>query len=221
MFAEMKMKIETSRTRSAVSCICLAMIAVMALCFTTAAFAGQKTFELDPAQTKVSFTLGDVLHTVHGTFRLKSGTIHFDDATGVASGQLVVDATSGDSGSHARDSKMHKEILESQKFPEIIFTPQKFHGTLANAGKSHLDVDGQFTIHGQAHPMTLAIEADFGSGAIVDTSFEVPYVKWGMKNPSTFILRVNDKVQIEIHAVAKLASAGNVGPAVHTKTPAD
>jgi len=129
-----------------------------------------------------------------------------------------VDATSGDSGSKARDGKMHKEILESQKFPEIIFTPQKFKGTLAAAGKSHLDVDGQFTIHGEAHPMTLAIEADFGNGAKADTAFDVPYVKWGMKNPSTFILRVNDKVQISIHAVARAFVANQAKPAVQSGT---
>ncbi len=192
----------------------LTLVTVL-LCCVPAARAEQKTFELDPVQTKVLFTLGDVLHTVHGTFRLKRGTIHLDDATGQASGELVVDATSGDSGSHGRDSKMHKEILESQKFPEIIFTPQRFKGTLTPTGKSHLDVDGQFTIHGEAHPMTLAIEADFGNGATADTSFDVPYVKWGMKNPSTFILRVSDKVNIDIHAVARATNAGQPKPEIN------
>jgi polyisoprenoid-binding protein YceI len=196
--------------------ILLATVTVL-LCCAPSANAEQKTFELDLAQTKVSFTLGDVLHTVHGTFRLKRGTIHFDDATGQASGELVVDATSGDSGSHGRDSKMHKEILESQKFPEIIFTPQRFKGTLKPAGKSHLDVEGQFTIHGEAHPMTLAIEADFGNGATAVTSFDVPYVKWGMKNPSTFILRVSDKVKIDIHAVARATNAGQPKPETNAR----
>lgn len=202
----MNLKLANSRWISAHRAL-LAIIGVV-LCFGSAANAEQKTFELDPAQTKVSFTLGDVLHTVHGTFRLKRGTIHFDDATGLASGELVVDATSGDSGSKARDSKMHKEILESQKFPEIIFTPQRFKGALAASGKSHLVVEGQFTIHGQPHSMTLAIEADLANGATADTTFDVPYVNWGMKNPSTFILRVNDKVQISIHAVARATNAG-------------
>jgi polyisoprenoid-binding protein YceI len=193
-------------------------LAVVCMGLTASAIAEQKTFELDPAQSTVSFTLGDVLHTVHGTFKLKRGNIHFDDATGQASGELVVDATSGDSGSKARDGKMHKEILESQKFPEIIFTPQKFKGTLAGAGKSHLDVEGQFTIHGEAHPMTLGIDADFGNGATANTSFDVPYEKWGMKNPSTFILRVNDKVQISIHAVARTANAGALKSASQAAT---
>jgi hypothetical protein len=34
----------------------------------------------------------------------------------------------------------------------------------------------------------------------VTSHFTVPYVKWGMKNPSTFVLRVNQSVDIEIQA---------------------
>src|ERR1700686_2361186 len=86
------------------------------------------TLELDPAHTTIRFTLGDVLHTVNGTFKLKSGTIHFNPGTGTASGSVVVDVTSGDTGSNARDRKMHKEILESAKYPEATFTPTKVSG---------------------------------------------------------------------------------------------
>jgi len=32
----------------------------------------------------------------------------------------------------------------------------------------------------------------------------VKYREWGMKNPSTFILRVNEKVEIHVHGVGKL-----------------
>lgn len=178
------------------------------VCSTGYAFAEQRTFTFDPGQTKVDFTLGDVLHTVHGEFRLKQGTIHLDDSNGTASGKLVVDATSGDSGNKSRDKKMNKEILESEKFPEITFTPQHFQGSLADQGKSHLVIDGLFNIHGESHPMTLTIDADVNpDGASAVTSFSVPYVKWGMKNPSTFILRVSDKVEIDIHAVARMTTA--------------
>lgn len=171
----------------------------------TILFAEQKTFTFDPAQTKVDFTLGDVLHTVRGEFRLKQGTVVLDNATGQASGELVIEAASGESGNKSRDRKMQKEILESQKYPEITFTPQHFQGPLNSEGKSHLLVDGLFTIHGQSHPMTLVIDADVEHGdASAATSFSVPYQKWGMKNPSTFILRVSDKVEIAIHALAHL-----------------
>ena len=64
----------------------------------SALWAQEMTLELDPAKTKVEFTLADVLHTVHGSFALKSGIIHFNPANGSASGLVLVDVKSGQSG---------------------------------------------------------------------------------------------------------------------------
>jgi polyisoprenoid-binding protein YceI len=97
------------------------LLATVALFLRCAALHGD-TVTFDPAQTSVDFTLADVLHTVHGAFTLRSGVIHFDPETGKASGSLVVDAGSGDSGGGARDRRMHKNILESGRYPEIVFT---------------------------------------------------------------------------------------------------
>ena len=84
-----------------------------------------RPFAVDAGQTKVEFSLGGTLHTVHGDFRLKRGTLSFDPQSGKASGELVVDATSGESGSAARDSRMHKNVLESQKYGEVSFVPDR------------------------------------------------------------------------------------------------
>src|SRR5260221_11028112 len=92
--------------------------------------AQQKTFTLDPTQTKVNFTVDSTLHTVHGDFRLKRGSIRFDSATGQAGGEVVVDAASGESGNSGRDRKMHKDILESPRYSDIVFTPQPIKVTL-------------------------------------------------------------------------------------------
>jgi polyisoprenoid-binding protein YceI len=155
--------------------------------------------QLDPAATHVEFTLSDTLHTVHGSFRLKSGAITLDPATGRASGVLVVDAASGDSGNHSRDSKMNREVLEARKFPEIVFTAREVVGKLANAGPSHLEIRGTFNIHGQDHPLILQVDTQSTAGMTdAETRFEVPYVAWGMKSPSALFLKVSDKVQISI-----------------------
>lgn len=170
-----------------------------------ASASGQTVVEFDPAQTQVHYTLVSTLHTVHGEFKLKKGLIRFDPATGAASGALVIDATSGESGNSSRDGRMHKSILESQKFPEITFTPQRVKGQVAPQGDSQVEVEGTFNLHGADHPLTLVANVTAKDGLMTATThFQVPYIQWGLKNPSTFILRVSDKVDIDIHATGRL-----------------
>jgi polyisoprenoid-binding protein YceI len=160
-------------------------------------------YQLDPAQTRVSFTLSDVLHTVHGAFKLKSGDIQFDPATGAARGRMIVDAASGNSGNGSRDGKMHKSILESERYPEIVFRPDRVEGNVAPRGASDVRVHGIFSIHGAEHEITIPARVQMTPGQFsADLRFTVPYVKWGMKNPSTFLLRVSQEVEIDIHALA-------------------
>ena len=168
--------------------------------------AQHQSLQVDPAETKVEFTLPSLLHTVHGTFALKRGTLQFDSSTGKASGELVVDAGSGDSGGAARDRRMHKEILQSDKFPEIVFRPDRVDGKVLPQGASQVQLHGIFSIHGADHEIMMPLEVQASEGRYtVVGHFSVPYVKWGMKNPSTLMLRVNDTVEIKIESVAKPA----------------
>src|SRR5580700_4249155 len=168
--------------------------------------AQEMTLELAPANTKVEFTLSDVLHTVHGTFALKSGLIHFNPSSGSASGSVVVDVKSGQSGNSRRDRRMHDDILQSEQYPDATFTPTKMSGPFLPQGNSEIQVDGIFRIHGSDHPITLAIPLQInGSAANFKTELVLPYVKWGMKNPSTFVLRVSDKVTLDVAASGHLS----------------
>ncbi len=160
-------------------------------------------FDLDPSKTEIHYTLHDPLHTVHGTFKLKSGTLHLDPDSGKASGGIVIDVTSGESGSGARDHRMHKEILESQHYPEAVFTPDHVDGHIASQGESQIDMHGMFRVHGADHELTLHFQVEANNGQYTaSTHFTIPYVKWGMKNPSNFFLRVDDKVEIDVRAVS-------------------
>jgi polyisoprenoid-binding protein YceI len=168
--------------------------------------AQDRTLQIDPARTTVEFTLGAVLHTVHGTFHLASGRISFDPATGRAGGELVVDATSAQSGNISRDKNMHNSVLESARFPRIVFQPDRVEGAVAGQGVSKVQVHGSFEIHGERHEMVVPVEVHASAAEYEATAtFSVPYVKWGMKNPSTFILRVDDHVEITVHTVARIA----------------
>ena len=181
-------------------------LAYLALLGAAALSAQTIVLDLDPAQSEVEFVVGSTLHTVHGNFHLKRGAIRFDADTGKAEGELVVDATSGASGSAARDRRMHKEILQSDRYPEIVFRPDRVEGKVAAEGPSQVQLHGIFSIHGGDHEMTVPVDVQSAAGEYTATAhFVVPYIKWGMKNPSTFVLRVSDKVEITVHTTARRA----------------
>jgi polyisoprenoid-binding protein YceI len=182
-------------------CSLAVVLAALALAVVPAS-AQQAAFEIDPARSTVHYTLGTSLHTVHGTFKLKTGKADLDLSAGKASGSIVIDAASGESGNNGRDSKMHREILESQKYPEIRFVPAEIVGHVEMQGDSQVEVKGIFSLHGQDHEFMIPAAVHIsGSELTLDMSFSIPYIKWGLKNPSTFILRASDKVELSIHAI--------------------
>jgi polyisoprenoid-binding protein YceI len=169
--------------------------------------AQQTVFRFDPAATKVTFTLGATFHTVHGTMHLKSGEIRFDPATGDAGGEVIVDATSAETGNNSRDKKMHKVVLKSAKYPEIIFIAEHVSGAIQASGISQLRIAGEFELDGTKHPMTLPVSVDRtmpGGSVHARATFVIPYVQWGLKNPSTLILRVSDHIDMEVDAGGQL-----------------
>ena len=158
---------------------------------------------LDPQHTSINFTLGDVLHTVRGTFQAEArATCISIRRRKKLTGEIVVDAKSGESGSGMRDRKMHREVLESERYPEIVFRPDRIDGTVAPQGKSSVKVHGIFTIHGSDHESRSRPKSRCSADHWTATlHFTVPYAKWGMKNPSTLFLKVNESVDIDLAAV--------------------
>jgi len=145
---------------------------------------------------------------VHGAFRVKSGAIRFDPSSDAASGVVVVDAASGQTGNKRRDRTMHREVLQSERYPEISFTPTRIAGAVLPQGESRVQVEGVLRLQGTDHAITLPFQVQVkGNELRAATQFVIPYVAWGLKNPSTFLLRVADKVELSIVATGKLTSA--------------
>src|ERR1700678_3694238 len=133
---------------------------------------------LDPAQTEIHWTLSGGLHTTHGTFKLKSGELFFNPATGIAEGEILVDATTGESGNTDRDKRMHDEVLESNRYPAIFFHPTQIKGAFKSGeGTQELQAEGTFNIHGADHPLELPLKVQVAAGMVTATTrFTVPYV---------------------------------------------
>ncbi len=183
----------------------LFLLAVLILCPVVGAQTHELQLQFSSATTSIGFTLGDTLHTIHGSFNLKIGDVSYDPATGSVHGSLVVDAASGQSNNRMRDRRMHREILESARFPEIAFRPDRVEGAIANSGASTVQVHGMFSIHGADHELIVPVRVQvFADHWIADANFTVPYVKWGIKDPSNFLLRVSESVEITVHATGAI-----------------
>jgi len=159
----------------------------------------QDKLSLDTTRSEVHFTLTDTLHVVHGTFHIQQGDVTFDPATGHANGSILVDALSGKSGNSVRDHRMAKEELKAPDYKTVAFAPTRFTGTFNPTGDSTLQVHGLFTLLGTPHEIDVPMQVQVNGDQVHAVgSFPVPYVQWGLKDPSTFMIHVNKEVHVDL-----------------------
>jgi polyisoprenoid-binding protein YceI len=181
---------------------------ILPLLLASSMFAQQQTFKVDKDASEISFLLSGSDHPTHGTFHVQNGSIDFDRSAMKISGSVVVAAGSGKTGNETRDKKMDAEVLDVSRFAEISFTPQSYQGTISSRGDSTIQVSGTLTLHGTPHPLMVPMQLHIdGASCTAKTHFTVPYVKWGLKDPSVFILRVAKEVQVDLTLVGHLSPA--------------
>ena len=162
---------------------------------------------LDPAATEISFTLGARLHTVRGSFALASGEIAFDPDTGAASGEIRVDARSGDTGIDRRDRVMHEEVLDSVRYPLLVLRPERVEVSRREADGLAGTLFGRFELHGASHPIAIYFEGTRrGERAELTAQFDVPWVAWGLPDPSNVLLSVEKTLAVSVSARGALAA---------------
>jgi polyisoprenoid-binding protein YceI len=172
----------------------------------SAAHAGSGVLVFAPESTHVEFTLGATMHEVQGTLKLVRGELQFDPAGGAASGSIVLDARSAQTGNGRRDRTMHAEVLESEKYPEIEFRAERLELTRQAADRGEAVLHGHVRIHGGEHALAIPahLEREADDGIRVRAEFAVPYVAWGMRDVSNFVLRVDPHVTVRVDATATL-----------------
>jgi polyisoprenoid-binding protein YceI len=175
--------------------------------------AAERTLTFDGAHTEVAFDLPATGHDVHGLISFRQGEIRFDDETGRASGEIVLDAASAVSGNDSRDKTLREEVFEAAKFPEIRFIADRVEGRLAAEGTSEIRLAGRVRLHGVEHPLTMKAKVvAHGTHLSADTEFPVPFLDWGLEDPSILFLRVEPVVTVKIHAEGELAASPVASP---------
>ena len=183
-------------------------IAVLALAvlFAPAALAQHQTFVVNPDASEVKIALNTTHELVNGTFHIQSGAIEFDRSTPKMSGSVVVLAGSGKTGNGSRDKKMNKEILEVEQHATVSFEPKSYAGAIAPLGDSTIQVIGIFTLLGTAHEISIPVLVHLdGTTATAKAHFAVPYIQWGLKDPSILFWKADKDVAIDLFLTGPLS----------------
>jgi len=172
--------------------ICVGIfIAAVASLAPVAACPEELILTLVPEKMQATFRVRAMLHDIDGVLALGLGQIRFDPATGAASGHITIDLRESTTGSRLRDWEMHKRVFETERYPLAVFRADHVLGTLAPSGTSDLVLAGIVTMHGAEHAMVAPVRATVsGDTFTAEARFEIPYVAWGLRDPSLLFLRV-------------------------------
>ena len=181
-------------------------IIALAVILAPVALAQQQTFVANPDASEVKMTLKTTREVVNGTFHIQSGSLEFDRSAAKMSGSVVVLAGSGKTGNGSRDKKMNREILQVEQHATVSFEPKSYAGVIAPSGDSTIQVTGIFTLLGTPHEITIPILVHLeGTTATAKAHFVIPYIQWGLKDPSFLFWKADKDVAIDLFLTGRLS----------------
>ena len=180
----------------------LALAAILA----PTALAQHQTFVVNPDASEVKMTLKTTHELVNGAFHIQSGSVEFDRSTPKMSGSVVVLAGSGKTGNGSRDKRMNKEILRVEQYATVSFEPKSYAGVIDPSGDSTIQVTGIFTLLGTPHEITIPMLVHLeGTTATAKAQFTLPYIQWGLKDPSFLFWKAEHEVAMNLLLTGRLS----------------
>jgi polyisoprenoid-binding protein YceI len=181
-------------------------VVVLAVLLAPVALAQQQTFVANPDASEVKMTLKTTREVVNGTFHIQSGSLEFDRSAAKMSGSVVVLAGSGKTGNGSRDKKMNNDVLEVEQHATVSFEPKSYAGAIAPSGDSTIQVTGNFILLGTPHEITIPILVHLeGKTATAKAHLVVPYIQWGLKDPSFLFWKADKDVAIDLFLTGRLS----------------
>jgi YceI-like domain len=178
----------------------------LAVLLAPGALAQHQTFVINPDASEVKMTLKTTHEVVNGTFHVQSGSIEFNRDTSRMSGSVVVLAGSGKTGNDGRDKKMKMDVLQVDQHATVSFEPKTYTGAISSSGDSTIQVTGVFSLLGMPHEITVPVLVLLdGASTTTKTHFVVPYVQWGLKNPSFMFWKADNDVAIDLNLVGTIS----------------
>lgn len=161
-------------------------------------------YRLEVAGSTVRWQLPSTFETVKGEVPVFHGTFEANPSPSGAwdvRGRIVVPAAAMRTGSRRRDNRMRGRILETARYPEIVFELRRFTGDLSRFRPGEnltAQIAGDLTVHGRAAQVQFPIEIHVLADHIeVTGSFPLNWKEFGMRDPSIGPIRVKEPMLVD------------------------
>jgi polyisoprenoid-binding protein YceI len=148
-------------------------------------------YKVEVAGSSVRWELPATFEPIKGVVPLFHGSI---EANPLSSGawdvkaRIVVPAAAMRTGNRRRDRTLREKVLETARYPEIVFEIRQFTGDLSRfrPGQTFpVQVVGDLTVHGKTATVQLPVDVSVFPRAVVLTgSFPVRWKAYGLQDPS-------------------------------------
>jgi polyisoprenoid-binding protein YceI len=166
------------------------------------------TYQIDPSHTYPSFEADHFggLSVWRGKFDTSSGTIVLDKDKGTGTVDVTVDTTSIDFGM----PKLNEHTKSSEMFDVAKYPTATFKGTLVGFKDGvPTRVQGDFTLHGITHPLTLTINqfmcktnpGDKKEHCGADASATFNRSDYGISYGDSYGFKMEVKLAIQVEAI--------------------
>ena len=124
----------------------------------------------------------------------------------VRAASLAVTDKVSDSDREKIETTMRNEVLETAKYPEIVFQSTGVVATRLDEGKYQVKIPGNLTLHGATHSVTINARLDFGTNELhAIGEFPVRQSEFGIKPVSVAggTIKVKDEVRLSFDIIAR------------------
>lgn len=179
--------------------------------------AGATTYTIDQASSTASFIIDETLNgapvTVVGTTTQVAGQIALDsgDTSSAQVGAITINARTFATDSSNRDRATQNQILKTNDYEYITFTPTGIVGLPASVtvGETYsFQIVGQLELVGQTHEATFAVTATVLADGTLQgpASTTIAYADWGISVPSVpMVTNLAETVTLKLDFVASAA----------------
>jgi polyisoprenoid-binding protein YceI len=159
------------------------MLLIASLLWCAWSLSASDTYRILPDGSTVGFAGSSTIHDFTGTAQVIGGSFSLKPSH--VAGFIEVDCTSMNTKDADRDAEMHKDHMESAKYPRIRFDVTAFTpGADASTGS----VQGTWTMHGASRPMQIPVTMTLGAKPRLHASFPIDMRLWAITPPKKLLV---------------------------------